>query len=196
MTILPDYQILEAAEQGMIIPFDEKSLNPASYDLRLGNLIRRPHSVWSMLNRQQVESLILSGDIRSLPYWSEPIKFDAYWLMPNEFVLCHSLEFVNIPDDTAALLFSKSSTGRVGLEHLHAGFGDPGFGKSKDNNTPGASWTWELHNVAPWPIELIAGKRIMQQVFFKMTDKPIHSYQETGRYNGQVGPTPARSEKV
>jgi deoxycytidine triphosphate deaminase len=94
------------------------------------------------------------------------------------------LEFVNIPDDMAAILYSKSSTGRRGVEHLHAGYGDPGWNNSQ--------WTWEIHNVAPWPIKLEAGKPLMQQVMIRMTEAPLRNYAVTGRYNGQVGPTPER----
>jgi deoxycytidine triphosphate deaminase len=166
-------------------------VNPASLDLRLGNQIRLPAPIWQTLNGEQMTRMILSGEIRNLPHWSEPLDFDTFWLMPQgkgvSFVLCASLEYVNIPDDSIALLFSKSSTGRIGLEHLHAGYGDCGFS---------GTWTWELHNVAPWPIELIAGKRLMQQVMIKMTDKPLRTYQETGRYNGQIAPTPMRNEKA
>jgi deoxycytidine triphosphate deaminase len=103
---------------------------------------------------------------------------------------------VNIPDDTAVLLFSKSSTGRIGLEHLHAGFGDPGWGSTINSlGTLGSRWTWELHNVAPWPIVLKAGKPLMQQVAIRMTDSPLRNYAETGRYNGQTGPTPELPKK-
>ena len=42
----------------------------------------------------------------------------------------------------SAALYSKSSTGRIGLEHLHAGWIDPGFC---------GQLTLEFKNVAPWP---------------------------------------------
>lgn len=42
-----------------------------------------------------------------------------------------SIEFIKMPDDMVAILFSKSSAGRIGLEHLHAGFGDPGWHSSQ-----------------------------------------------------------------
>lgn len=182
-----DQNLTEWAQGGGVEPFDAACINPASMDLRVGNLIRTPYSLWSSFSRTELLELIECGGINQIPKWSEPIEFESFWLMPqgkgDSFVLCHSLEFVSIPDDSIALLFSKSSTGRVGLEHLHAGLGDSSFN---------GQWVFELHNVAPWPIELVAGKRVMQEVHIKMTGKPLKGYDITGRYQGQTGPTPAR----
>lgn len=181
-----DRMIREWAGAGGVTPFDGTLVNPASLDLRLGNSIRTPHPIWETMNRHTMKHLHALRLLDTIPKWSDPIEFDEWALLPGDFVLCASLEFINIPDDMAALLFSKSSTGRIGLEHLHAGFGDCGWHS--------ANWTWELHNVAPWPIPLVAGKRIMQQVMIRMTDAPERTYAETGRYNNQSGPTPERPE--
>lgn len=182
--IIPDYKIAAWAGDGGVTPYDPNLVNPASLDLRLGNEIRLPHAIWQTLS---VEAQCMLHDLNLLkliPRWGEPMSFSTYLLKPREFVLCASLEFVNLPDDMAALLYSKSSAGRRGIEHLHAGFGDPGWHSSQ--------WTWELHNVAPWVIPLVAGERLMQQVMIKLTDSPVHTYRETGRYNQQFGPTPER----
>lgn len=190
-------------------PFEAANVNPASYDLRLGDTLRRVHPIWETLRYAdmldmcngdtlpQYAAKLLTDDewqayvtarfdLEALPKWGPAEQFDNAWLMPGEFVLCSSLEIVTVPDDCLALLFSKSSTGRVGLEHLHAGLGDPAF----DGN-----WTWELHNVAPWPTRLQAGKRLMQHVFIRLSAAPLRNYAETGRYQGQRGPTPARGER-
>ena len=184
-----DTLIREWAESGGVTPFDSDMVNPASLDLRLGNKIREPHPVWSYISTVDMLRHINRGTIIDLPRWGDAVVFDSYWLMPRghgcSFVLCHSVEFINMPDDTAAVLYSKSSTGRRGVEHLHAGYGDPAWHD--------AQWTWELHNVAPWPIELKAGQPLMQQVMIRMTDRPVRTYTETGRYNNQTGPTPERT---
>lgn len=185
-----DRLIAEWACTGGVTPFAGDCVNPASLDLRLGNTIREPAKIWSYLSVVDLECKIKDGSIEALPLWGEPFEFQTYWLMPHgkgpNFILCHSLEFVNIPDDMAAILYSKSSTGRRGVEHLHAGYGDPGWNNSQ--------WTWEIHNVAPWPIKLVAGQKLMQQVMIRMTESPLRTYAETGRYNGQIGPTPERPE--
>jgi dCTP deaminase len=187
MSVWNDRKISEWAQSGGVAPFDAACVNPASLDLRLGNKIRRPHHIWDTMHQDTMGWLHALGLLDQIPKWSDPIEFTEWLLYPGDFVLCSSLEFVNVPDDVITLLFSKSSTGRIGLEHLHAGLGDCGWHD--------ANWTWELHNVAPWPIPLVAGKRIMQQIMVKMTDYPLRTYAETGRYNNQSGPTPARAEK-
>lgn len=181
-----DEKLKQWIQSGGITPADYDCINPASVDLRLGNSIRIPHPIWETMSRETMKHLHSLRLLDQIPKWGEPIQFAEWLLYPGDFVLCASLEFINMPDDMAALLFSKSSTGRIGLEHLHAGFGDCGWHS--------ANWTWELHNVASWPIPLVAGKRIMQQVMIRMTDAPDRTYAETGRYNNQSGPTPERAE--
>lgn len=186
--ILNDRDLSFWGATGGVKPFDARLINPASMDLRLGNLIREPNPVWKTFSAADLRRMIADETIRSIPYWGDPIEFAEYWLMPQgkgtSFVLCHSLEFVNLPANMAAFLFSKSSSGRRGIEHLHAGFGDPAWHD--------AQWTWELHNVAEWPIPLVAGQPLMQQVLVRLTEPPLRTYAETGRYNGQAGPTPER----
>ncbi len=167
----------------LVTPFDGVCINPNSMDLRLGNEIRRSHPIWRELTPSVTKHLWSLGLLENIPKWGEVETFDKCLLMPGEFVLCHSLEFINIPDDMLAILMSKSSTGRIGIEHLHAGLGDAGWN---------GEWTWELHNVAPWPNELIAGKRIMQMILVKLSATVETSYKTTGRYNGQMGPTESK----
>ena len=184
--VLQDALLKAWAQGGGVSPFADFTLNPASMDLRLGDTIRRPHPVWRNMSIETMQHLIDINLIEAVPKWGEATKFSIEWLLPGDFVLCHSLEVINLPDDVIALLFSKSSVGRIGLEHLHAGLGDPGWHNSQ--------WTWELKNVALWPIKLVAGNRIMQQVLIRLVATPDKSYAQTGRYNGDIGPVPAKPE--
>ncbi len=86
-------------------------------------------------------------------------------------------------DDLAGMLALKSSMGRQGLEHLHAGYVDPGFV---------GTLTLEMEVRAPWPILLARGQRIMQLILERMEDIPDAPYYLTGRYCGQSEPTIAR----
>lgn len=183
--ILSHQQIKMWAESGGVSPFSSEYVNPASIDLCLGDKIRTPNWYWRPL-------LWRLAHKRNLPHWTETRTFDSYLLKPGEFVLCSSLETTRIPDDMIAVLFSKSSTGRRGIEHLHAGYGDPGFG---DNAQGGADWTWELLNVAPWPNLLEAGNPLMQLVLARLVSVPDVLYKDVGRYNEQSGPTRAISRE-
>ena len=184
--ILPDFRIREWAENGGITPYEPHNINPASIDLRLGNFIRVPRWYWRNPVTRFLAWHILDKPnprIKTHLYWSQPRRFMTYTLWPGNFVLCHSSETTEIPQNVAAILFSKSSTGRIGVEHLHAGYGDPGFGLEKKSQ-----WTWELINAAPWPIELVAGRRLMQLALVRMEATPERDYRKTGRYQGQQGP--------
>lgn len=149
----------------LVTPFDSNLINPASIDLRLGCEFRR----WVWPGEWGPQEVAPMG--ASIP------------MNPGEFVLCCSLETVTIPLHACAALYSKSSTGRRGIEHLHAGWIDPGFH---------GQLTWELKNVTPSLAVLIVGARLMQMVVTELLEPATVSYAETGRYQGQRGATPAR----
>jgi deoxycytidine triphosphate deaminase len=181
-----DERLHAACIDGMVTPFYSDCINGASLDLRLGASYRLPAPMW-----QSSGTRIFVADpahLATLPTWGNELQMppEGIVIAPGQFILCCSLETVAIPNGAAAFLVSKSSMGRTGLEHLHAGFGDPGFV---------GQWTWELHNVAPWPIALIPGKRYMQMVVYDLTAPAARDYSMTGRYQGQVGATPAREAR-
>ena len=194
-----DSAIAKWAAAGGITPFDETLVNPASLDLRIGNQIREPHEMWRRFSDIDIQNHIDNGTIDDLPKWGEPKTFDTFWLFPKRFVLCHSLEFVQIPLDVACILVLKSSWGRKGLNHSHSGWGDPGFGLkadtvgSNDTQQCGAQWTFEIQNISPWAIKITAGDRLIQQVFMDMCEVPLVDYRSTGHYVYQAGATPART---
>jgi dCTP deaminase len=161
--ILVDYQIAELCEQGMITPFDPVLLNPASLDVRLGDTIL----IESCQGRQMV------------PYPLERhSEDDPFRLVPGQFALAETIETFHVPDDIVAQFVLKSSRAREGLEHLLAGFIDPGF--------HGSVLTLELHNSRQLhPVDLWPGMRI-GQIVFQRVERPRRSYRETGRYNGDV----------
>ncbi|MEI9479632.1 MAG: dCTP deaminase, partial [Deltaproteobacteria bacterium] len=63
------------------------------------------------------------------------------------------------------------------------GFVDPGFV---------GTLTLEIINVAPWPITITRGQRIVQIVIDELKSVPTKSYEFTGHYQNQRGPTEAR----
>ena len=181
-TLLHDY----CNRCALVAPYEPANVNPASIDLRLGTSYRLPAAMW-----QSSATRVMVADpahLSTLPTWGDELQMPAEGivLQPGQFILCCSMESVAIPNGAAASLVSKSSMGRTGLEHLHAGFGDPGFV---------GQWTWELHNVAPWPIALIPGKRYMQMVIYDMVAPAARDYSMMGRYQGQQGATPAREAR-
>ena len=168
-------------EGDLATPFDPACINPASIDLRLGTSYRRPDKVWDLRPA--------AWTLREIPpTWAEEHHMPdcGIMLLPGEFVLCCSLETVHLPAHCCGILYSKSSTGRRGLEHMHAGYIDPGFR---------GQLTFEFHNVAPWPIHLEPGQRVMQMCVDQMIAPAMRDYGQTGRYQNQVGATPAKDAR-
>ena len=161
--ILPDFEIRRLCEAGMVEPFDPALVNPASLDVRLGN------------------ALLIEGaesrDMVNYPFFDHSQE-DPYWLVAGQFVLLPTLEFVRVPETCNAQFVLKSSRAREGIDHLLAGYLDPGFH---------GVITLELHNsrqlhaVPIWP-----GMRIGQLVFSQMAARPERSYALTGRYQGDT----------
>ncbi len=165
--ILVDHEIRELCEAGMVRPYCATLINPASLDVRLGDRL-----------------LIESKDTPEL----QPLSIEAhsqespYWLAPGAFVLAQTLEVFHLPEFLSAQFALKSSRAREGLEHLMAGYCDPGWYDSV--------LTLELHNSRRFhPIALWPGMRIGQMIFHRLNSRPARSYVQTGRYNNDQSVT-------
>jgi dCTP deaminase len=159
--ILADWEIRALCEGGMVEPFDPSLVNPASLDVRLGD-----HLMVEVEHSPELQLL-------SIAHLSEA---DPYLLAPGEFVLAETVETFHLPDRVAAQFMLKSSRARSGLEHLMAGYCDPGWHGSR--LTLELHNSRKLHNVPIWP-----GMKIGQMVFHQMSATPLRTYAETGRYN-------------
>ena len=142
MTILPDVEIMTLVRRSLVSPFDADLLNPASLDVRLGsNLL-----------------IELPSTTELVPYSiAECSKEKPYMLQPHEFVLAETLEEFKLPDCIAGQLALKSSRAREGIEHLLAGYIDPGYQGRLTLELQNARC---LHPVPLWP-----GLRFAQIVF-------------------------------
>jgi len=106
---------------------------------------------------------------------------DQFYIRPGEFCLAESREVFNLPNNIAAEYKLKSSMARNGLNHLLAGWCDPGW--------YGSTLTLELHNVTQYhTIKLQPGMKIGQMVFYEVEPVPEEkSYKTKGQYNNQKG---------
>jgi len=162
MTILADFQIRALCESGMVTPFDPELLNPASLDLRLGSNI--------LIESSEGPDLVPCCIANHTPA-------NPYRVVPGQFLLAEAEPIFNLPSCIAAQFVLKSSRAREGLQHLLAGWCDPGWN--------GSRLTLELKNVRQlhW-IGIYPGLKIGQMKFMKMDSTPLASYAKTGRYNG------------
>ena len=161
MGILPDYEIVCLSRRGMVNPYDPTLVNPASLDVRLGeNLLIEDKQT------SELQPFSITGHTKEAPFM----------LQPREFVLAETLEQFKIPTAVAGQLALKSSRAREGIEHLMAGYIDPGYEGRLTLELVNAR---VLHPVPLWP-----GMRIGQIVFHKMSLLPNKDYSQTGRYQG------------
>lgn len=111
----------------IIDPFNEKCLNPNSYNLRLHNeLLVYEEKVLDMKKPNKTRRII--------------IPEDGLVLEPGILYLGRTMEYTKT-EGYVPMLEGRSSLGRLGLFiHVTAGFGDVGFS---------GYWTLEIHCVQP-----------------------------------------------
>ena len=164
--ILVDNQIEELLKKEIIKPYKKKNINPASYDVTLGS------------------RLLVEGDFRQNEFMPCDISNhtidNPYLLHPGTFILAETKEVFNFHAEhkVCGQFILKSSVARKGLQHMLAGYIDPGFHNSV--------LTLELKNVKTYhPVSLYPGMRIGQIVFHKIEEEPAKSYATVGHYNNK-----------
>ncbi|QEC47156.1 dCTP deaminase [Baekduia soli] len=181
-SVLSDGTIRRLVAEGHlgIDPWDDRLVQPASVDLRLGTSFRVFHN-------HRIQVIDLADPPTGLTEHVEVAADEPFVIHPNEFVLGRTEEHVAIPDDIVARIEGKSSLGRLGLiVHATAGFVDPGFR---------GSLTLEITNFNSVPIVLRPGLPIAQLSFMTL-DRPAerpYGHPDLGsHYHGQLEATESR----
>ena len=177
--ILSDHTIREEIDAGRIVidPFDPTCVQPSSVDLHVDSEFR----VFANSRYPYIDVKQEQPDLTELV---ETKPDEPFILHPGEFVLGSTREVVTLPDDLVARLEGKSSLGRLGLLiHSTAGFVDAGWS---------GQLTLELSNVANLPITIYPGMKIGQLCVFRLSSPAERPYGQTGKYQGQVGPTASK----
>lgn len=166
---LSDTDIHAAMKKGEIVlePFNQKQLQPASYDIRLGNnfIVNDAHSTKAIdpvkgifpktqkVEVQDGEEFVLHPGVSILGYSKEKFGSDQYLIEVN----------------------GKSSLARIGLiVHNSASIVNPGHY---------LNIALELCNLNNVPIVLRPGMEIAQLTFSTLSSHTKKSYRETGRYH-------------
>lgn len=179
--ILSDQDIRKELDSGRLVIQNlkdlEVQLQPSSLDVRLSNefsLLKRPPGA---------SSLKVDEDSTS---WFKTFHQDCITLLPKDFLLASTIEYVKVPDDMVVQVEGRSSLGRLGIiVHATAGYIDPGF----EGNI-----TLEMCNLSPVPIQLKADMRIGQLVFHKMSSPAEKPYgpDRGSKYGGSQGVVPSK----
>lgn len=169
MSSLVDWQIVDLCNKcELISPYNAAQLNPASYDVLLGETI--------LIERPTVNGLRVWGKI--------DISKSSYTLDPNELVLGATQEIVKLPHNIESVFCLKSSRGREGFDHALAAYIDPGFH---------GRITLEIHNSNRFNVlKLYKGLKIGQLRFARLDHYPEKAYDQTGRYHLDMGPEPSK----
>ena len=160
--ILSGKQIRELlGKQIFIEPYDDRSLNPNSYNLRLHDEL--------VVYEDDVLDMRKAPTTRSIK-----IPEEGLVLEPGRLYLGRTLEHTRT-EDLVPMLEGRSSIGRLGLfVHVTAGFGDVGF-----------SGYWTLEISAIQPIRIYAGVPICQ-IFYHRIEGPYEAY-KSGKYQNNKG---------
>ena len=165
MCILPDHEILELMNQGKlgIRDFAKEGLTPNGYDLRVAEL--------------------------SLPESGVVFRDGVAKIPARTMFYVSSIEYVELPDDLAAQLWTRTSWIRKGLL-IGLGKIDAGFH---------GCLTFMGFNASSREVEVPIGSRIVQMCFETMHSKVEMTYEKrSGNYQGQKGITlePVNKPKV
>lgn len=181
MSVLTGPEIEKQIEHGWIHinPYDPQQINPASYDLRLGDRV----CVYSPNGDPTCQYQFLDSKKENKPHYLR-IPETGFVVRPGRIYLMHTEEKVRA-DHLVGVVDGKSSIGRLGLVvHSTAGYIDPGFS---------GQITLEVACLGE-PVKLYTGMRIAQLRFMQLAGEPkLYS----GNYVGNTaeGPVPSRSWK-
>jgi len=168
---LSDRDIKESVRNGDIIihNFDEERLQPASYDILLGN---------KFLITTSESTMAIDPVKKIFPETKEVVVPDTglFVLHPGISILGTSVDYFG-SDKFLIHLSGKSSLARLGLiVHNTAGIINPGHF---------LNITFELCNLNRLPIVLRPQMRIGQILFSQLSSAPVKDYKNTGRYHGR-----------
>ena len=167
---LSDEDIKKEVAAGVITikDFDEKRVQPASYDILLGNK-------FILTEAHQTHYIDPVKKIFPKTREIEIADGEEFILHPEVSILGVSLDYFG-SKDYLIQLSGKSSLARIGLlVHNTAGIINPGHY---------LNITLELCNLNNVPIVLRPKMEIAQLLFSKLASPVTHDYKETGRYNG------------
>ena len=162
--------IMEEMRKGNIViqPFNQKQLNPNSYNVTLNERLERyTCNVLDAYKENPTEEII--------------IPKEGYVLEPNVLYLARTNEYTETYNLVPGI-DGRSSIGRLGIEiHRTAGFGDVGF-----------RGTWTLEITAIMKVRVYPNMQIGQLYYEEITGEPTN-YE--GRYQDQIDATPCRLYK-
>lgn len=161
MCLVPDHEIESRMKDGSLVitDFNSEGLTPNGYDLRVA------------------EARLEGG---------ESVTSGVFIIPPGKLFFVSTVERVELPDDLAAQLWTRTSWLRKGLL-MGLGKIDAGFH---------GTLTFSGFNASSVPVELPIGSRMVQMVLESMRSPVERTYaKRSGNYQGQKGITLKPADK-
>jgi dCTP deaminase len=176
--ILTHNELVKLVKDGAIENVAPEHINGASIDITMGGTFwyeAAPSSTRKTIRLANKEAPEMIRDASShLP------------LAPGMWCLAETQQVFHLPNDIAAIYVLKSSLARAGLNHLNAGYCDPGW--------HGSVLTMEFHNINRWHTLILEEGMKAGQMYF-MRGEPVPnevSYAVRGQYNGDKRAQPSK----
>ena len=164
--ILSGKEIRAKLENDIVIdPFDERNLNPNSYNLTLHHEL--------MTYEEVVLDMRKANRVRRIE-----IPQDGLVLSPNQLYLGRTIERTET-HNLVPMIEGRSSIGRLGLfVHVTAGFGDVGF-----------CGYWTLEMFAVQPVRIYPGVPICQIFYHQICGEFIEYQSDKYQHNRDIQPS-------
>lgn len=167
--LLADSKIIEYQKKGIIYidNFDEKKVNPNSYNLTLSDKLKvYTSNCLDMKKDNETEEIIIPSE--------------GLLLEPGKLYIGSTNEYTKTLDPLTPMIVGRSSIARLGITvEISAGFGDNGFE---------GSWTLEISVVQP--VKVYPNVDICQIYYLLNEGECLHPYK--GKYKGQIEATSSR----
>lgn len=180
--LLADFEIEQAMshEELAVVPFQDRFLRPASVDLQLGHELRVYKESEDILLPWAVEEGATT--LRTLA------RGEIYPLMPGQYLLAHTLQYIALPATMVACVEGQSDLGRLGMRINSTGAIYPGF---RGQISLGIS------NSNVRPLALIPGMLIAQISFMPVAPTRLHGPVSLGSHHqDQVGVRDTASQQL
>lgn len=187
MPVLADHQIEQLVK---IVPFERAQKRPGrisygassyGYDVRVGTKFKifTPTPITGDIAvvdpKSFSDEMMVEVDVASKPADKQYVI-----IPPNSFVLCETVEYIEIPRDVLAICVGKSTYARCGLIVNVTPLEPEWRGKV----------TLEISNTTPLPARVYANEGVAQLIFLKADQVCRTSYADKGgKYQDQGGLT-------
>ncbi|MCD6283681.1 dCTP deaminase [bacterium] len=185
--ILSDKDIKKIIEENKLIfkpKISSDQISPASIDLKLGNIFK----VFDITKQHLLDTK------KGIPDKDFIITYkikdgNSFIIHPNNFVLAHTKEYIEVPDDLVLRVEGKSTLARMGILVHTAGYVDPGYE---------GTLTLEISNQSNLPVALYPGMYICQIAVEYLSSPAEISYKKRKKslYSDSKEPLPARTKNL